>query len=245
MERERRRRLHSAPSRRPLFYATLTHCGVSVSCPASSLAFQFSSICTFSSMASNSRQRDVLPLPLIQHPSSLRKHMCKSSRQRHHNKCRWIEWANDGINTLNSSYGYHGEPPLQCSNASQQAALDQITASYRSMADPGEPDCQPAEALRALLAKSSLYNTEASTMRPYVRDSVSVPPAGSVATPLSSSALDADVLRLGSGCESLLRSSSSATSLQQELGLRQPYCDPSLVNNPKKYAQFLWRYWLS
>ena len=62
-----------------------------------------------------------------------------------------------------------------------------------------------------------------------------------VATPLSSCALDADLLRLGSGCESLLRSSSSATSLQQELGLRQPYCDPSLVNNPKKYAQFLWR----
>ena len=117
------------------------------------------------------------------------------------------------------------------------AARARVQEAYSNAVAGDTEQLSPTEALSALLSKSSLYS-ENSTVLPYAKDKVSWPDIGAQPVPIGRCALPGDVARLDSGCESLLRPLDEVTSLRSELGLRQVYSDPTLINNPKLYADF-------
>ena len=205
----------------------------------------FSHFLTQSQDHGDQRWRDLFPMSRFSHPGVPSQKLSKSVRQRIHHSGRWVSWANSGIDALNSMFGF--TDPLVCPadgatlNAAQAKARSHIQTAYADACANNDMCTSPEESLSALLSTSGLYNSDTSAVVPYSKELCSWPQIGSKPTPLSSILSPADVSYCQDGCEPLLRPTAAAQSLRKELDLRQPYSDPSLVKNPKVYADFLRR----
>ena len=134
------------------------------------------------------RRRDLFLLPNFVAPGPPRISCSRMVHQRIQRADLWTTAANDGIDALNDMYA----PQVPCSftftkvqNHSQTLALAHIKDVYIRDCEESRADtATPQEALGALLAKTSLHNNETSTVCPYVKSAVALPPAGSVPTDL-------------------------------------------------------------
>ena len=191
------------------------------------------------------RWRDIFPLPPFAEPGTVSSKLSKTVRQRLNRSNRWTSWANSGIDSLNSMYGFrdvhHVHKAGDALNASQTEALSHIKSSYVEACKGIDEPPAAEESLNALLSTSGLYDSDNSTVVPYSKELCSWPKIGSTPTPLEGILSPADIHYCENGCESLLRSEQASRALQQELNISKPYSDPSLINNPKTYADFLWR----
>ena len=152
------------------------------------------------------RQRDILPLPYLPSPGVVRENVPRKVWARISETERWTSWANEGIDALNSMVGHlAGSGKRDPANATQVSSLAHIRQAYQGLCQCAPDEVEnPAEALRALLAKSSSYN-DATTRRPPVQDNVSLPAEGCVPTPLADILHLSDLLRHGVGSSAILR----------------------------------------
>ena len=126
------------------------------------------------------RQRDIFPLPLPfpAFDPTIRRRVSKSVRRRLHRRMLWQEWANSGVDSMNSMAGRggHGSAPANPTLA-QRRCLDSISESYHLFcSDPSNIDGgSSVGALRALCGSSSAYAGDRDDVQPYVKDKVSWP----------------------------------------------------------------------
>ena len=132
------------------------------------------------------RQRDILPLPYLSSPGVVRENVSRKVRVRISKTGRWTSWANEGIDALSSMFGQpNGGGRRDPANATQVSSLAHIRQAYQGLCQCAPDEVEnPAEALRALLAKSNSY-IDATTRGPYVWDNVSLPAEGCVPIPLA------------------------------------------------------------
>ena len=186
----------------------------------------------------NSRQRDLLPLPLPFKGGdfALPVALSRCSLRRIHARQAWQSWANSGVLTLNHLY----KPKSFCSsppNRAQTAALGQFCNKYRSMGKPPN-DLTPARALRELCHQSVPYITDVGGPIPFDEGRMSLPaPGGAPTSPLPHLAAEHRNLIEGS-CAPMLRSVADAEHVLEESGLSKPFVDPSFRSG-KVYGKFL------
>ena len=140
----------------------------------------FSGRCSCGSMGTQTRQRDLFPLPLLSEERNF--HARKISRtvlQRHARKRKTLEWANDGLHTLNCLAGFRRSgDPSSCPEISRTTASD-VAEKYFNLGNPPPDLLSPKEALSSLLSSSATYGAERHDLRSYVKEKTSWPPADS------------------------------------------------------------------
>ena len=148
---------------------------------------------------SGSSPPELFPLPLIEAPTSFEKAPLGSSRcvrkstnLRRHTR----DDANRSLWALNALYGCES-PSLAPPSDAQKAVQHRALAIARE-ASHAHTCTSPQEAFRELLGPRCDYNGESTTVEPYDRSRLSLPPAGGLPVPLDS-VLDSDSAELLNG----------------------------------------------
>ena len=141
------------------------------------------------------RQRDILPLP-PQEVNPLHAHapICRNVKRRIMVSNYKTSLVNQAISATNTLGGHDKTAFLdpRFVGANSLAAVDEIRRAVDSMGKPFDPSLSDDGALRQLLAKTSVYQDDRLDVKPYSRDSVSWPPPGNTACPLSKGLGEAD-----------------------------------------------------
>ena len=190
------------------------------------------------------RQRDIFPLPLpfLALDPTIRRRVSKSVRRRLHRRMLWQEWANSGVESMNSMAGRgdHVSAPANPTLA-QRRCLDAISESYHLFcSDPSNnDDGSSVGALRALCGSSSAYAGDRDDVQPYVKDKVSWPGSDFPPVNLVSAVGPADSDRLRQWESHLLCSPADSERRLGQSAVKAPYSDPALMRRPAVYADFL------
>ena len=190
------------------------------------------------------RQRDIFPLPLPfpAFDPTIRRRVSKSVRRRLHRRMLWQEWANSGVESMNSmaGRGNHVSAPANPTLA-QRRCLDAISESYHLFcSDPSNnDDGSSVGALRALCGSSSAYAGDRDDVQPYVKDKVSWPGSDFPPVNLVSAVGPADSDRLRQWESHLLCSPADSERRLGQSVVKAPYSDPALMRRPAVYADFL------
>ena len=94
-------------------------------------------------------------------------------------------------------------------------------------------------ALSELLAHCPAYAANSSSVRPYVKDMMSWPSAGSVPVALDSLLLEADKVRLRDWKHHMLRSDEECAAARRRSHVARPFVDPTF-KDARVYSDFLW-----
>ena len=184
-------------------------------------------------------QRDILPLPHLVVPSRVQV-LSRSVARRRLRLRHGIEWANTGIDALNSLSGFSGVAP-GLPGAAGQLCLNRLRQTYLDMGSPPGEASGYEGALSELLASSAVYGDCRRDIRPYALDLVSWPRVGSAPVDLTSALPEADRLWIAGWKGHMLRDAADASAARDALGVSRPFCEPTLMAHGRTYAQFLLR----
>ena len=184
------------------------------------------------------RQRDIFPLPFLgAHDFCPGRRLCHGTRQRVRRRLHWQAWADRGIASLNALGGRgqscHGGP-----SQVQERCLANIVDAYKAVGPPPANFCGK-EALRELLANSSVYSESRTDVRPYAKHLVAFPSVAETVVNLGDCLGEADRTWLKDWRLHMLRPPEESAALRRDCDVRRPYADPSLVQRPQVYADFL------
>ena len=192
----------------------------------------------------SARQRDLFPLPASPLGDASFSHKDPLVSRK---VCRRVEVGQhqarsvaEAVSALNFLAGVPSAAPHQSSPMAGHSAVRKEVA--REVFRLGRPPAgmDPAGAFGELRGASAYEDPEA-VVAPFVADLVSLPPEGSSPVPLG--------VLLGSGgasevegfCNNSVVSSACANRKLGSLGLKVPYVDPVLKQNPKLYHAFVRR----
>jgi len=189
------------------------------------------------------RQRDVFPLPFLNEPGfDSGKQLSRSVRRRFLRRLKTVQWANDGIRTLNSIASAGAPralgPGHRFPKAASQAA-ERVAKCYFDRGSPPDDDAVREGALGELLASSSVYTTERQDIQPYARDLVSWPSPGTTPLNVLDGVPEGDREWLEGWEKHLLRDAADFAKESEKFESHRVYCDPALFNVPTKYVKFL------
>ena len=199
------------------------------------------------------RQRDILPLP----PFAVRKidpsiNISRNTRRRIINRIHDIDWANEGVTSINVLGGHDlATADTHAPPSSSFAALSDIASAYRDVGKP-ELNLTPDGALAELLRSTSVYSDDRADVKPYAKELVSWPKEGSVPSPLLTGLSVGDRSMLANWKTHMLRNSLDTSHTHTDSNhnhthscmppvTKKAYLDPALFRNASIYCDFLKR----
>ena len=188
---------------------------------------------------SDTRQRDLLPLPNFWSGNFTRgQAVFRVVRRRALRQQHTLDCACAGFVAFSFLGGCADALALSSHPLAPQIACVYTFDAY-SRVGPPPPDCTPEGALRELLGSSRVYHSDRSDIQSYDRHLVSWPVAGSRPVPLLDALPAATRLGLNDWETHLLDSAENATLKRAELVAGQPYYDPERFRTIQSYGTFV------